>query len=290
MNLDIGIHRAYPAGHYHALPGASASKLRVIHESTPAHLRHRMDEIDAPGIELVMGTLIHQRVLEPATPLPAVAVVPENYVVPADYRGGLRDPKPGDVEPWNWRRKYCQQWRASQEAAGLIVLTREQLDEVDRAAEAVYRNTEATELLAACDTEVTMVWETVDGDRCKARVDAMPRNVSAPIVDIKTTIDASPAGFAKKAWDLGYHLQAAWYLDGAAALHGTFPGFAFIAYEKGVGLVTVHHASPEFIAAGRDAYTLALRQYVEAERSGVWPGYPSTSVVLDVPRWARRDA
>lgn len=286
--LDIGIHHGFPPGWYHQIPAASASALREIHGATPAHLKHRRESIDAPTIDMVFGTLVHQRILEPAKPLPALAIVPETYIVPADYRGGPRDPKPGDVEPWNWRRKYCQQWRDTQEAAGFIVIAQDKLDEIEQAAESLLRNRHAADMLAQCDTEVTMLWETMDGHRCKARLDAMPRDLSVPILDIKTTTDASPSGFAKSAWDNGYHLQAAWYLDGALALHGQFAGFTFLAYEKGVGLWSVHNASREFIDAGREAYADAFARYVDATESGIWRGYGDDPVVLDPPAWTMR--
>ena len=287
MNLPIGAHSGIPAGLYHTIDAASASALRVINSSTPAHLQWQRDKIDKPSIDLVMGTLIHSRILEPGQPLPAVAVVPETYVVPADYKGTLRDPKPGDVEPWNNRRKFCQQWRQAQEAAGLIVLEREQLDEIDRAAEAVQRNTEARELLEGAQTEVTLRWETLDGFPCKARLDIVPAR--GVLADLKTTTDASPRGFAKSAFDLGYHLQAAWYLDGFDAVAEARSGFSFIAYEKGPGLVTVHHCTRDFIDAGREAYGTALALYRQCVENDTWPGYQS-ACMLDVPRWARKEA
>ena len=31
------------------------------------------------------------------------------------------------------------------------------------------------------------------------------------VIDVKTTSDASPEGFGKSSWNLGYHVQAAFY-------------------------------------------------------------------------------
>ena len=83
--MTPGIHDV-DAATYHRFRAASASGLRVIHAGTPAHLRRSWDEQDKPSLALVMGTLIHQLVLEPQTPLPRIALVPETYVIPDDAK------------------------------------------------------------------------------------------------------------------------------------------------------------------------------------------------------------
>ncbi len=139
--------------------------------------------------------------------------------------------------------------------------------------------------------EATIVWENASYVvPCKARLDAIGyRDEEAFIVDLKTTTDASPAGFARKAWELGYHLQAAWYVDALAESRGCeAPSFYFVAVEKDSGLVSVHQATDAFIVAGREAYRRAMDQFAEAWHSGVWPGYPEEIHALDVPAWARK--
>ncbi|MBK7542908.1 MAG: PD-(D/E)XK nuclease-like domain-containing protein [Candidatus Competibacteraceae bacterium] len=51
-------------------------------------------------------------------------------------------------------------------------------------------------------------------------------------VDIKTTKDASPAGFAKAVANYRYHVQQAHYLAGCAALGLPASDFVFVAVEK----------------------------------------------------------
>lgn len=283
--MTPGIHDV-PASEYHAFRAASASGLRVIHAKTPAHLRQSWDDQDKPSLALVLGTLIHHVVLEPHVPLPRIALVPETYTIPADSKPAKGAPGPGEVVPWNNRAKWCRDWRALQEAAGKIVLDAEDMATVRECAESVGQCAEASELLrTSAHRESTLAWETEARTPCKARLDAWGDGI---IVDIKTTTDASPDGFRRHAYDLGYHLQAAWYVDGLEALTGWKASFYFVAVEKDSRLVTVHHATHDFLQRGREAYGRALAQFEEAWASGVWAGYASGIHDLDVPEWVVR--
>jgi exodeoxyribonuclease VIII len=285
--MTPGIHDV-DATTYHRLRAASASGLRVIHARTPAHLRKTWDDQDKPSLALVLGTLIHGLVLEPHMPLPRIALVPETYTVPADSKPDKGAPGPGETVPWNNRAKHCRDWRALQEAAGKIVLDAEDMATVRECAQAVEGNDEAAELLRRCiHRESTLVWETEARTPCKARLDAWGED--ALVVDVKTTTDASPDGFRRHAYDLGYHLQAAWYVDGLATVLGCEPpAFYFVAVEKDTRLVTVHHATHDFLQRGREAYGRALSQFEAAWESGVWPGYAPGIHDLDVPEWVAR--
>lgn len=291
--IEEGVHRDILPGRYHAIRwAASASQLRELHGKTPAHLWHRLQNPKPPTWEMVLGTLVHHRILEPSQPFPAISVVPETYVVPADYKGTLRDLKPGDIEDWNWRRKYCRQWRETQEAAGFIVVDRSDLDEIERASERVLANREARELIEGADTEVTLFWHH-DQDRapfpCKARLDLVP--VGPDMGDIKTCADASLEGFQKHAWESGYHLQGAFYMDAWDRLGDRmFTGFKFIAYERTIGLVKVHRMTDALLQAGREAYQSALDTYIRCVRANQWPGYTEEAAEWDLPRWMRKGA
>ena len=284
--MTPGIHDV-DAATYHRFRAASASGLRVIHAKTPAHLRQSWEDQDKPSLALVLGTLIHHVVLEPQTPLPRIALVPETYVIPADSKPAKGSLGPGETVPWNNRAKWCRDWRALQEAAGKLVMDAEDMATVRECAQAVEADDEAAELLRKCiHRESTLVWETEARTPCKARLDAWGED--ALIVDVKTTTDASPDGFRRHAYDLGYHLQAAWYVDGLEALTNWKASFYFVAIEKDSRLVTVHHATHDFLQRGREAYGRALAQFEEAWTSGVWPGYAPGIHDLDVPEWVVR--
>lgn len=290
FSIAPGYHPSLPAADYHRFRAASASALKVIHAGTPAHLKREWDEPQDPTPAMQWGTALHWAVLEPDAPSP-VAVMPETYTVPEDAKPKKDGPKPGESVPWNPLAGPCKDWAALQRAAGKVIMRPEEAMRLHESALAVTEHPEAGPmLLSARYREVTIVWEDARQVPCKARLDAIGYHGSDPfIVDLKTTTDASPAGFARKAWELGYHLQAAWYVDALAESRGCeAPRFYFVAVEKDSGLVSVHQATDDFLEAGREAYRKAMDQFAEAWHSGVWPGYPEEIHALDVPVWARK--
>ena len=291
FSIAPGYHQNLPAADYHRFRAASASALKVIHAGTPAHLKREWDEPQDPTPAMQWGTALHWLVLEPQEPSP-VAVTPETYTVPEDSKPKKDGPKPGESVPWNPLAGPCKDWTALQRAAGKIVMRPDEFLELRKTAIAVNEHPEAGPMLCAARfREATIVWEDARQVPCKARLDAIGANWEGQrfIVDLKTTTDASPAGFARKAWELGYHLQAAWYVDALAESRGCgTPAFYFVAVEKDSGLVSVHQATDAFLEAGREAYRKAMEQFAEAWHSGVWPGYPEEIHALDVPAWARK--
>ena len=281
-----GIHRNLPAGLYHADPAISASRLKLVHDGSPAHLKRELDEPREVTWEMIFGTLVHSVVLEPNAPLPSIATFPETYVVPDDVKPAKGGPSPGDTVPWNNRTNYCKAWRAAKEAEGFIVCPRESLDEVFIAADVIKANRHVMRYLDGSQQELSMFWQTARGNRIKARMDFKP---ALPVLgDIKTTMDASPDGFRKQAFNLGYHLQAAWYTDLWNLVGDSrIDRFVFIAYEKRARVVTVFPCTERFIEEGRNAYIAALAQVEDALATGIWPGYTEDEVELDLPVWVK---
>lgn len=276
-----GYHPDIAPEQYHAFKAASASALRVIHRSSPAHL---LREVDDDKEEFVFGTLVHQLILEPERPLPRIAIVPEAYTIPADVKPTKGGPSPGDVVPWNARARYCRDWVEIQKAAGNTVLTADTLASIRACADAVKDNPEAFDAIASApERESTLVWDTESRVPCKARLDA---HGSGLIVDIKTTTDAHPQRFAAKAYGMGYHIQSAWYTDAMRTVLEADCRFVFIAIEKTTQIVSVHSATREWIEAGRRDYMAALRRYCDAYESGHWDGYSGVHDMMP-PRWAR---
>ena len=281
-----GIHLNLPAGLYHADPAISASRLKIVHDGSPAHLKRELDEPREVTWEMIFGTLVHSIALEPDAPLPSIATFPETYVVPDDVKPAKGGPNPGDTVPWNNRTKYCQAWKAAREAEGFIVCYRKDLDEVFIAAEVIKSNRHVMRYLDGAQRELSMFWQTARGNRIKARMDFKP---TGPVLgDIKTTMDASPTGFAREAFNRGYTLQSAFYTDLWNLVGDTrIDRFVFIAYEKRSRVVTVFHCTDRFIEEGRNAYLAALAQVEDALATGIWPGYTEDEVELDLPVWVK---
>lgn len=125
---------------------------------------------------------------------------------------------------------------------------------------------------------------------CKAKPDWLAANDW--IVDLKTTEDASPAGFAKSVWNYRYHVQAAFYWDAFTAHFGREPqGFLFIAVEKSAPhLVATYWITPQIplFDLGRRTYLHDLNTYRECLMRDEWPGYGEELMPLSIPGWAER--
>lgn len=107
------------------------------------------------------------------------------------------------------------------------------------------------------------------------------------IVDLKTTEDASPEGFARSIAKFRYDVQDAFYTDGVQQATGKRPkAFVFIAVEKkppyGVGVYVLDSETKDL---GRAQYQHDLRVYAECLRTGEWPGYGDKIQIISLPAW-----
>jgi hypothetical protein len=136
--------------------------------------------------------------------------------------------------------------------------------------------------------EVSLFWTDEEtGVSCKARLDWL---MADGILDVKSTEDASRYAFRKSIADYGYHMQAAFYLDGWRAVTGeeaSPDSFIFEAIEKTrpYGLA-FYYADQEMIDEGRNKYKNLLRLYAECLRTSNWPGYPTEILPISLPKWA----
>lgn len=127
-----------------------------------------------------------------------------------------------------------------------------------------------------------------EGVKCRVKTDFI--NVNRGIIlDLKTTEDASPAGFQRSAYKYRYHVQSAYYLDGLKNFddYSHTKSFVFLAIEKEPPYaVAVYLASKDFVNAGREAYLEDLKKYKEALKTNVWEGYSNDAMILDLPKYA----
>src|SRR5580698_5346016 len=93
-----GLFAGLPAEQYHKAPGLSHSMLKSM--NPPARLPVYLTEKREPTVDMIMGTLVHQAILEPNAPWPQIAVKPETYP----------DKKTGEAKPWHGGATYCKEW------------------------------------------------------------------------------------------------------------------------------------------------------------------------------------
>jgi hypothetical protein len=260
---------------YHALTSVvSKSHLDLVARS-PLHYWARY--VDPKRVEpeptaaMLLGTAVHTLVLEPDTFAERYIAAPEG--IDRRYKAGK--------ELW-------AEWEA--QAAGREVLSRADADLVQAMALAVRSHPAAAYLLGLPGkAETTHMWtDEATGLECKCRPDWLLDDGSL-IVDLKTTEDASPAGFSKSIANFRYHVQASWYLDGLERATGRRPEqFIFICVEKRPPhAVAVYAADAEMVAAGQVTAARDMLLLAECRDADYWPAYSDQIETISLPPWMR---
>jgi hypothetical protein len=245
---------------YHADPAVSASHLHAIARS-PYHYWSRYLDPNRKPVEptaaMRLGSLMHCAVLEPDELLQRYGVAPD------------RRTKAGKEQA---ERMATEGMEAVSESDMALALSM---------ASSVRNHPAAAALLAQGKAEQSFWWDDLPtGLRCKCRPDWY---YGATVVDLKTTTDASPAGFARSVATFRYHVQASHYLAG---LHGA-ERFVFIAVEKTAPYaVAVYELDAEAMAAGNELRLRDLRMIADCRATGEWPGYGDDCQALSLPKWA----
>ena len=186
------------------------------------------------------------------------------------------------------------EWETFETAAtGRTVLSRTDAELVMRMGHSVFRHPAAAMLLAMPGkAETTHMWiDEATGLQCKCRPDWLTDDGSL-IVDLKTTEDASPAGFRKSIANFRYFVQASWYLDGVERATGKRPEqFLFLCVEKRAPYaVAVYAADAEMIQIGAEAAARDLEVLATCKAAGAWPGYSDQIETISLPPWMRPKA
>ena len=244
---------------YFKLEALSASGAKLIARS-PAHYKAAMEMQRTPTPAQVFGTVVHAMILEPHKSHASLFSVKE----------------------LNWTTKEGKLEKERLESIGLPIISAADLDKALRMRDAVWAHSHAAELLTGCRTEVEATWIGYEVKvRCKGGIDAIG---SSGIVDVKTTIDASPEAFAKAIKQYGYYMQAAHYIDGVAEIEGGIAPFTFIAVEKQPPYaVACYTLSNDSLAAGWSAMNRIAKIYSDCISTGIWPGYEGKSIELSIP-------
>ncbi len=245
---------------YHADPAVSASHLHAVAKSPYHYWSRYLDPQRVtvePSAAMRLGSLVHCAVLEPSELASRYGVC------------GPRNTKAGKEQA------------ADMAAAGIEAVTGSDMELALAMADAVRSHQAAAELLRNGKAEQSFWWDdAATGLRCKCRPDWY---AGATVVDLKTTTDASPAGFARSVATFRYHVQASHYLAG---LHGA-ERFVFIAVEKTAPYaVAVYELDAAAMAAGDELRQRDMRVIADCQAISEWPGYGDTIQPLSLPLWA----
>lgn len=198
------------------------------------------------------------------------------------------------IDAPDWRKKDAQEARAAARTNGKVPMLIGQMAELEAMRAALFAHSIASKAFVGGQAEMSAFVR--DGNIwLKARPDYVrPES----LVDYKTTTSANPKEFARRAFALGYHQQAAWYLDVLKAATGEVRSdFWFVTQAKvWPYLVTVVRFGDDAIEAGRALNRKAIDAFKRCVDTGEWPGYRNpetpdqdTAFILNLPTFAQRE-
>jgi hypothetical protein len=257
--LDEDIYRSHSALNY-----SSAKSLL----KSPKHFQASLKRKVEPSQEMLMGTAIHEAVLEGKSP---------SYIV-----------RP---EGMNGRTKEGKEWKAQN--AGKIILSQEEDAGVRNAIKAVRENADVQYLLSLCKQREIGIVHNYNGVEIKGRLDAHGQDEAGKpiILDFKTTSDAEPESWGKKAFGLRYPMQSAWYQSLLAlelGLEDPAAYFWLVVETQEPFDVAIYQPPEEALEIGRAQMNHCIEAYKSCVASGKWPGYGKGIIQLEVPPWERK--
>lgn len=174
------------------------------------------------------------------------------------------------------------------QSAGLEVVTLSEWEECEAFAKAVKANPLAAKYLEDGHPKLCIQWED-GGLKFKGELDFLSTSCPA-VCDLKSTVDASPDGFAKQFARYLYAAQGAMYVDGVKTNLGEELPYVVIAAEHFAPYaVTVFRVPPDVLDLGRSMYRRWVKRLVECREKNSFPPYSETEVTLQLPVWAFGD-
>jgi exodeoxyribonuclease VIII len=273
--MKTGVYSDISNADYHGGAGVSKSGLDLIARSPLHYWGAYLDPHREPRKEttaMAVGTAIHTAILEPDT-------FGERYVI-----------LPEGLDRRTTAGKASYEAVISQACAtGAEVISANDAAKVLKIAAYAHAHPVAKAMFSDGKAEQSVFWtDDETGVLCKCRPDWLLGGENPAVLDVKSTLDASPDEFARSAFKWRYHVQAAWYLDGVEAATGLKPdSFMFLAVEKEAPFASAYYyADDDMIRAGRAEYRRALRVYADCLASGKWTGYTPKLLPLGLPKWA----
>lgn len=195
------------------------------------------------------------------------------------------------VDADNWTTKAAREARDAARAEGKTPMLVAQFEAADRMRAAMTARASLFGIdLSQRDRNEIAAFAQIEGVWCRALIDHAPANPKSPLIDVKTTQDASPEACVRTVAGYGYDVQAAHYQAVWEAATGERRGFRFIFVEKAppheVSVVELHDDPDDpadWMLAARDKLAVARRVWRHCLDTGHWPGYPAQIAVLGAP-------
>lgn len=203
------------------------------------------------------------------------------------------------IDAEEWRSKAVKAEVEAAYAAGQVPLRPSEWEQVHEMARVLREHPLAGPLLRPGSgvPEQSIFWrDRPTGIWRRARLDWLPNPAPGQrmiVPDYKTAVSAHPDAIDRAIDQFGYHVRAAWYLDGMHAL-GLAPEdavFVLVVQEKTPPyVVTVAEIDGPTMRVGRRKARQAIDIYVRCTETGRWPGYADDVVLSGLPTYAMRRA
>lgn len=245
----------------------NAGKLIAVQTETLKTVKAMIDgTLQFTSEALEFGVHFHSMVLEGI----------ENFVVqPREYQFG---------KPWHNGASYCKDWVRKQTKP---IVTEGQVESLRGMTAAIRAHPELAPLL--CGQCELSIFVDRKGPKLKARVDLLPDNPSAPVIDFKKARSANPDDFVKQVFNLKYYLKAALYLDVLSAVGIHREEFWLVAVEDwkpyNIYICKLVDRPVGFIECGRIEYRAAYHKLMRAMAKDEWPSYETSEAEAHSAPW-----
>ncbi len=259
---------------YYTIDAISNSRVTTFIDHGPeGYFRQYIErswERDEPSDAMRLGTAVHQVIVENELPDDVCRLIPSDVLSSSGSRAGGA-------------------WKSfAAEHSDKLLLKAHEYAWFMQIIGNIRQNAYARRLLdMGGEREHEIYWhDETHGIERKAKLDILTPKC---IVDLKIVNDVSPRGFARLAYDRGYHRQAAFYRDAVRAVTGDPLPFIFIAAQNCEPYsVACYDLGNEFIQMGAEQLDDAISGIKRATETGNWkrPGC-DTLVTLQAPNWAK---
>lgn len=288
-----------PFSDYCAAHGVNQSRLRLFDYDLggcPALYHHNVlhPEESKDTKALDEGRRYHHFVLEPDA-FDKLYVL-RTKVIEDELFAKAKEDKACKAKGFSTKLKVYEEWKIKTQVMGFEIITQAQFDVLQEMRRSLMLNKEVFDELGACHPNQLEVsafagFEFKRGNHAgrkmqlKGRFDIVPTGDA--MIDLKTARTAHPRQFAKQAYELGYDLQAAFYLDCANANGMEKKRFGFLAQDKFPPYLSCIHWVNGWLGHGRMRYTKILSDLADAITRDEWPGYCSGE--LEPPAYAEAE-
>ncbi len=258
---------------YHRNPAIGSSMLKKILESPKRYKAEFIDKkiVRKETAALNFGSAIHLALLEPQIFLKRYAVEPDvrrNTNVYKDWRDAVLASDPNAV-----------------------IVSQDDMDNLQGMIESVLEHPKVSAMLRKGVPEQSIYQEVqVENGVIAAKVRPDWLHENGDIIDLKSCRDAGFSEFRRQAYELDYHVSAAFYHHVVELEYGKKDGreFWYVALEKTCPWdVAIYRANDLHLGRGEADWRKAVWLYNQCVATGKWPGKQEAAQDLDLPGYAQ---